>query len=65
MRVGLTENERRGFIEKANLAYARLRENPIGWNEELLERAAWDQTSLDGPSGEGEDEVPGAPSQQT
>jgi len=39
---------RQCFLQKANEAYAALRENPGAWQEEITERKAWDITSEDG-----------------
>lgn len=39
--------ESKQIAEKANQAYAKLKEDPQAWNEELKERAAWDATLLD------------------
>jgi hypothetical protein len=36
------------FLEKANQAFATLRQNETLWREELAERQAWDQTVADG-----------------
>lgn len=36
------------FLEATNRAFANLREDPEGWQEELAERAEWDQTLSDG-----------------
>jgi len=38
---------RQCFLQKANEAYAALRENPVAWQEEIAERKAWDITSED------------------
>jgi hypothetical protein len=35
-------------LEKANQAFATLRQNETLWREELAERQAWDQTVADG-----------------
>jgi hypothetical protein len=39
---------RRVFLEQANRAFARLREDPEAWAAEQEERAAWDATLADG-----------------
>jgi hypothetical protein len=39
---------RKQFLEEANRAYARLKNNPQAWAEELEERRAWDVTLGDG-----------------
>jgi len=36
------------FFRKADEAYARLREDPKAWKNELEERAEWDVTLMDG-----------------
>jgi hypothetical protein len=42
------ENYRRQMIlEKTNEAYAKLREDPDAWGEELSERALWENTTSD------------------
>ena len=42
------ENYRRQMIlEKTNEAYAKLREDPDAWDEELAERALWEKTTAD------------------
>ena len=38
---------RRVFLERANQAYATLRQDAEKWAEELAERKAWDATSSD------------------
>jgi predicted transcriptional regulator len=43
------ENYRRAqFFEELDAAYARLQADPVAWEEELAERAAWDATAADG-----------------
>jgi predicted transcriptional regulator len=43
------ENYRRErFFAELDAAYARLRANPVAWDEELAERAEWDATLADG-----------------
>ena len=43
------ENYRRQqFYAEFNAAYERLRADPVAWDEELAERAAWDVTLADG-----------------
>ncbi|MEW5954117.1 MAG: toxin-antitoxin system protein [Bacillota bacterium] len=39
---------RQCFLQKANEAYAALRENTAAWQEEIAEREAWDITLEDG-----------------
>jgi hypothetical protein len=39
---------RKRFLEECNAAYARLKEDPKAWAEELRERKAWEQTLADG-----------------
>ncbi|SFF92846.1 hypothetical protein SAMN05660649_00043 [Desulfotomaculum arcticum] len=39
---------RQYFLQKANDAYATLRENAETWQEEIKEREAWDVTLRDG-----------------
>lgn len=39
---------RKLFLEEANKAYLRLRNEPEKWNEELKERQEWDAALLDG-----------------
>lgn len=39
---------RQCFLQKANDAYAALRENAEAWQEEIMEREAWDITLGDG-----------------
>ncbi len=49
------ENYRRQiFLEQANEAFARLRQNEELWEDERAERADWEMTIADGVSG-GED----------
>ena len=40
--------DRQEFLERANQAYATLRNNPEAWQEELAERELWEQTLADG-----------------
>ena len=40
--------DRQEFLERANQAYAALRNNPEAWQEELAERELWEQTLADG-----------------
>jgi hypothetical protein len=44
----LEERRRKKILEAANAAYAALRSDPVAWEEELKERAAWDNTLMDG-----------------
>jgi predicted transcriptional regulator len=44
----IEDYRRKLFLEKANLAFADLRNNPEAWEEELEERSAWDVTLTDG-----------------
>ena len=39
---------RQRFLEHANAAFARLREDPQAWQDELDERKMWDTTLSDG-----------------
>lgn len=39
---------RRQLFEAADLAYAKLRENPKAWQAELAERQMWDNALRDG-----------------
>jgi len=43
---------RQFFLQKANEAYAALRENAETWQEEVKEREAWDITLGDGLRGD-------------
>lgn len=43
---------RQCFLQKANKAYAALKEDPAAWQEEMAERKAWDTTSADGQKGD-------------
>jgi len=38
------------FLAEANAAFARMKEDPEAWAEELEERAAWDNTSTNRPT---------------
>ena len=40
--------QREELLRKGNEAYARLREDPEAWAEELEERRLWDTTLMDG-----------------
>lgn len=42
------EYRRKLFVEEANRTFAALRRDPLGWQEELEERRAWDITLADG-----------------
>ncbi len=44
----LEDYSRRRFLEAANTSYAALRKDPQAWQEELEERALWDNTLMDG-----------------
>jgi hypothetical protein len=44
----IDEYRRQVFFNQADQAYARLKNNPELWQEELAERQAWDVTLLDG-----------------
>lgn len=44
----IEDYRRKLFLEKANQAFAALRNNPQAWQEELEERSAWDVTLTDG-----------------
>jgi predicted transcriptional regulator len=39
---------RRVFLEKANVEFAQMREDPASWATELAERQTWDATLSDG-----------------
>ena len=39
---------REEFLQKANEDFARLRQDPEAWAEELAERALWDTALMDG-----------------
>jgi hypothetical protein len=41
-------NYRQSLLEQANEAYAKLRNNPSAWQEELNERGSWETTLSDG-----------------
>jgi hypothetical protein len=43
----IEERRRKKIFDAANAAYAALRSNPAGWEEELKERKAWDSTLMD------------------
>lgn len=43
----LEEYRRRLLLEQTNAAFAKLRRNRRAWQQELSERAAWDQTLRD------------------
>jgi hypothetical protein len=36
------------LLDQANAAFARLKQDPQAWAEELAERALWESTLLDG-----------------
>jgi predicted transcriptional regulator len=40
--------QREQFFAELNEAYARLRADPVAWEEELAERAMWETTLADG-----------------
>ena len=40
--------QREKFLEEANVAYARLREDPEAWDRELAERRISEATLMDG-----------------
>ncbi len=44
----IEDYRRKLFLEKANRAFADLRNNPEAWEKELEERSAWDVTLTDG-----------------
>ncbi len=44
----ISEEERRRFFEELDRGYAALRADPVAWQEELEERALWDNTLMDG-----------------
>ncbi len=39
---------RQRVLERTNAAYEALRQDPVGWEEELEERREWEQTLFDG-----------------
>lgn len=39
---------RQQLLDATNAAYAAIREDPVAWQEEIAERALWDNTLLDG-----------------
>jgi predicted HTH domain antitoxin len=41
-------HHRQSLLEQANEAYAKLRNNPPAWKEELNERSIWETTLSDG-----------------
>ena len=43
---------RQVFFDRVDAAYAALQADPVAWQEELDERAAWDATLLDGLEGD-------------
>ncbi len=44
----ISEFERRQFLEGVAADFARLRADPVAWEEELAERREWDCTLMDG-----------------
>lgn len=44
----ISQYEKQRFLADCNAAYARLREDESAWNEELEERALWENTLIDG-----------------
>jgi restriction endonuclease S subunit len=44
----IEEYKRKRFFEQANLAYAKLKEDPVAWEEVRAERALWEDTIADG-----------------
>lgn len=44
----IEDYSRRRFLEEANASYAALRNNAQAWQEELDERALWDNALMDG-----------------
>ncbi len=47
--VAAVEAYRRQFLlEETNNAFAALRRDPVAWQDEQMERAAWDITIADG-----------------
>ena len=48
VRKAISQLMRDYFLQKSNLEYERLQQDPIAWKEELGERAEWDVTLLDG-----------------
>ena len=43
----LEVHRRQQFLDQANRAYTRLRQDPAGWDEEQSERAVWDAVLAD------------------
>lgn len=43
---------RQAMLEEANAAFQALKRDPQAWQEELAERALWEQTLLDGVDAE-------------
>lgn len=39
---------RQSLLDKANQAFAQLKNNPPGWQQELEERGVWEATLADG-----------------
>ncbi|MDF9408825.1 toxin-antitoxin system protein [Pelotomaculum isophthalicicum JI] len=46
------EYRRKCFLQKANEAFAALKENTEAWQEEIAERKAWEITLEDGIKGD-------------
>lgn len=44
----IQQRKRRWLLEQTNDAYARLRQKPCRWQDEVENRAAWDKTLSDG-----------------
>ena len=44
----VSDYRRRAMLEEGNRAYAALRRDPKGWEEELAERSDWEKTLSDG-----------------
>ena len=44
----LEHYRRKSFLEKANQAYERLKQDPDLWQKELDERSQWEGTLMDG-----------------
>lgn len=43
---------RQCLLQKANEAYAALKEDPAAWQKEMAERKVWDATLADGQKGD-------------
>ncbi len=48
LKKALDRLARENLLKKGNKAYETLQKDPVGWREELEERAIWDATVGDG-----------------